>query len=139
VDVVFVARQLRHISPATTLTVYAHPFDSAANIGGVGGTGLRTSSATSPASRAESRWPTRSQRDDRVGRAEGVRNRSRPVTAFWLSSSLDLFGVAARMPGPYRRGQLGWVIGWISATLARSLYPAPKKMLLAGPTSEPKD
>ena len=42
----FVARQLRHISPATTLTVYAHLFDSAANIGGVGGTGLRTSSAT---------------------------------------------------------------------------------------------
>jgi hypothetical protein len=48
VDVVFVARQLRHISPAITLTVYAHLFDSAANIGGVGGTGLRTSSATSP-------------------------------------------------------------------------------------------
>jgi hypothetical protein len=34
---------------------------------------------------------------------------------------------------------IGWVIGWVSATLARSLYPPPKKMLLAGLTSEPKD
>jgi hypothetical protein len=34
---------------------------------------------------------------------------------------------------------IGWVIGWTSATLARSLYPPPKKMLLAGLSSEPKD
>jgi hypothetical protein len=31
---------------------------------------------------------------------------------------------------------IGWMIGWTSATLARSLYPPPKKMLLAGLTSE---
>ena len=34
---------------------------------------------------------------------------------------------------------IGWVIGWTSATLARSLYPPPKKMLLAGLSSETKD
>lgn len=33
----------------------------------------------------------------------------------------------------------GWVIGWVSATLARSLYPPPKKMLLARLTSEQND
>jgi hypothetical protein len=44
--------------PRATLTVYAHLFDSAANIGGVGGAGLRTSSATSSALRAESAHPS---------------------------------------------------------------------------------
>ena len=33
----------------------------------------------------------------------------------------------------------GWLIGWTSATLARSLYPPPKKRLLAGRTSESAD
>jgi hypothetical protein len=34
---------------------------------------------------------------------------------------------------------IGWVIGWISATLARSLYPPPKRMLLADLTPKPQD
>jgi len=34
---------------------------------------------------------------------------------------------------------IGWVIGWISATLARSHYPPPKKMLLADLTPRPQD
>jgi hypothetical protein len=25
---------------------------------------------------------------------------------------------------------LGWVIGWISATIARAVYPAPRRTLL---------
>ena len=31
-DIAFVARQLGHASPATTLNIYAHLFDEAANI-----------------------------------------------------------------------------------------------------------
>ena len=34
-DVAFVARQLGHATPATTLLIYTHLFDEAANIGRV--------------------------------------------------------------------------------------------------------
>jgi hypothetical protein len=30
---------------------------------------------------------------------------------------------------------LGWLIGWMSATIARLVYPPPKKRPSAGPTS----
>jgi hypothetical protein len=34
---------------------------------------------------------------------------------------------------------IGWVIGWTSATIARVVYPPPKKRRPAGPTPESGD
>lgn len=34
---------------------------------------------------------------------------------------------------------LGWIIGWTSATIARFVYPPPKRWRVAGPTSKSEE